>query len=223
MRRQIRRQIRTPGKGPFAWKGVPWAIGSLFLIIATVALYFSTATAASRPSLAEKPGASDITYGPATAQVVLVEYSDFQCQFCAEYAKILGPLREKYRDQVRFVFRFFPLSNHEYGMISAQAAYAAFLQDKFWEMHDLIYANQREWSESDDPRPYFDTYASQVGLDIDKFHEDLDAEATKDFVSGQRSEGDKAGVTHTPWFIINDLVVTPRTAADFESLFQERL
>ncbi len=214
--------MHEPHRSLITWKGVPWAIGTVFLIVASLALYFSTGTAASQPSKAERPGATDIAYGPESAQIVLVEYSDFQCDFCADYAEMLGPLRAKYKDQVRFVFRFFPLPNHEHGMVSAQAAYAAFLQDKFWEMHDLLYENQAEWSEAADPNSYFETYASELGLDMERFREDLNAQSTKDFISTQYTEGLRAGVNHTPWFIINDSVVVPRTTEDFEALIRSR-
>ena len=110
------------------------------------------------------------------------------------------------RRPVRFVFRNYPLSNHEWATIAAKVAYAASLQGKFWEMHDLLYEKQGEWAASDDPRPYFDSYAESLGLDMDKFHADADAQSTTDFIKKQAAEGKKAGVTHTPWFVIDGAV-----------------
>ncbi len=188
-----------------------------------VALYLFTGAAASEPSRVPQPGAADISFGPADAPLSVIEYSDFQCPFCAQYAPILDALRAKYGGRVQFVFRFFPLANHEYATISAKAAYAAFLQGKFWEMHDLLFANQKEWSESADPRPYFDAYAKSLGLDLDKFHADADAQSTTDFIAKQAAEGKRAGVTHTPWFVVGDSVVLPRNLEQFDKLIREAL
>ena len=134
-----------PGTTGIAARIVPWAVGSLLLLAAAVSLYFFTGAAASEPSRAAQPGVDDITYGPSDASVTLIEYSDFQCPFCAEYSPMLATLREKYGDQVKFVYRFFPLADHPYATVSAKAAYAAHLQGKFWEMQDLLYEHQEEW------------------------------------------------------------------------------
>ncbi len=212
-----------PGTTGIAARIVPWAVGSLLLLAAAVSLYFFTGAAASEPSRAAQPGVDDITYGPSDASVTLIEYSDFQCPFCAEYAPMLATLREKYGDQVKFVYRFFPLADHPYATVSAKAAYAAHLQGKFWEMQDLLYEHQEEWSDSADPRAYFDTYAASLGLDIERFHADMEAQATLDFISRQAEEGTQAGVTHTPWFVIDDQVVLPRSVADFEKLIRDAM
>jgi protein-disulfide isomerase len=201
----------------------PWAGGSALIVVALVVLYLFTGAAATEPSSAAAPSASDITYGPKDAKLTVIEYSDFQCPFCAEYAKILDSMRQKYGDQVQFVYRFFPLSNHKWATISAKTAYAAYLQGKFWEMHDLLFENQDEWAESDDPRPYFDAYAQSLGLDIEKFHADADAQSTTDFIKRQAAEGKKAGVTHTPWFVIGDKSVLPRGEAQFDKAIREAL
>ena len=105
----------------------------------------------------------------------------------------------------------------------AKTAYAAYRQGKFWEMHDLLFENQKEWAESADPRPYFDSYAESLGLDMDKFHADADAQSTTDFIARQAAEGKKAGVTHTPWFVIGDSVVLPRNLEQFDKLIREAL
>lgn len=193
------------------------------MLLSAIALYALAAPVASQPSTAEGPSASDITFGPEQASVVVIEYSDFQCEFCAQYAPILAELRAKYADRVRFVYRFFPLDYHQYGMLTARAAYAAFLQDKFWEMHDLLYQNQGEWAESSDAFPYIEGYAEQLGLDMDRFRQDLTADSTQAFITGQKEAGDKAGISHTPWFIVDGKDVTPRTLEDFEALIEAAL
>jgi protein-disulfide isomerase len=215
--------MHAPGHHLLAAKGVPWVGGSLLLLLAVAAIALFTGAAASEPARTPPPGPDDISYGPADAQLAVVEYSDFQCPFCAEYAAMLKTLREKYGDQVKFVFRFYPLAKHEYATITAKAAYAASLQGKFWEMHDLLFENQKEWSESDDPRPYLDAYAESLGLDLDKFHADADAQSTSDFITRQAAEGKKGGVSHTPWFVVGDSVVLPRSLEEFDKLIREAL
>jgi protein-disulfide isomerase len=209
----------TRGRARRRW--LPWAAGSVVLIAAALALSLATGAPAKVASRAQQPAASDITFGPRDAPVALIEYSDFECRYCAGYSQILGSLREKYADQVLFVFRFFPLENHPYGMVSAQAAYAAYLQGRFWEMHDLLFQNQEDWASSSDPTSYFEAYASVLGLDLAQFRADYQAESTRAFIAAQKAEGESAGVDHTPWFIINDLVVVPRSLQEFEDLIQE--
>jgi len=212
-----------PGRTLLTNRGVPWVVGSLLLLAAAAGLYLFTGAAASEPTRSQPPGANDITYGPADAPLAVIEYSDFQCPFCAEYAKIMKTLREKYEDRVQFVFRFFPLANHPYATVTAKAAYAASLQGKFWEMHDLLFENQKEWSDSADPRPYIDSYARSLGLDMKQFHADMDDQSTVDFIAKQADEGNQAGVTHTPWFVIGGQVVLPRSLKQFESLIEKGL
>jgi protein-disulfide isomerase len=205
------------------WKGMPWAIGSLLVVLAAVALYTFTGAAASEPSRAPQATTSDISYGPADADLTVIEYSDFQCPFCAHYGPIMDTLRTEYGDRVRFVFRFFPLSDHEHGMSSAQAAYAAHLQGRFWEMHDLLFERQEEWSQSTDPTPAFESYAQSLGLELERFRSDASAQSTVDFIEGQRAAGDEAGVSHTPWFVVGDDAVLPRTLEEFRKEIEARL
>ena len=204
-------------------KAAPWFGGSVLVVAAIIVLFFFTGATASGPSRAAPPVASDIAYGPADAAFAVVEYSDFQCPFCAEYAVWLTQLRAKYGDRVQFVFRNYPLAKHEWAQFAAQVAYAASLQGKFWEMHDLLFASQEEWASSDAPWPYFDAYAEGLGLDLDRFHADADAQSTADFIKRQAAEGKRAGVKHTPWLIVGDAVVLPRSFEEFDQLIQEKL
>ena len=216
-------RVRTPSHALLTWRGAPWAGGSLLLALTAVALFFYTGSAPTAPSTAPQAGADDITFGPKSAHVVLVEYSDFQCEVCAAYSKTLTPLRAQLADSVQFVFRFFPLAYHQNGMAAAQASYAAHLQGKFWEMHDLLYENQQEWSDAADPYPYFDTYASSLGLDTNKFRDDYEASTTQQFITKQKMDGDAAGVSHTPWFVLNDSVITPRNPQELAAIIQDSL
>jgi protein-disulfide isomerase len=196
----------------------PWVGGTMVLAAAALIVYFSTGAEASVASDSRPPDATDIAFGLADAHKVIIEYSDFECRFCAGYSQILSVLRDQYKDQVLFVFRFYPLDNHPYGMISAQAAYAAHLQGGFWEMHDLLFQNQEEWSGSSDPTTYFEAYAQALGLDMDKFRTDIEAASTVAFVSAQKAEAKASGVEHTPWFVIDGKVAAPRNLQEFQDL-----
>ncbi|HQH20930.1 MAG TPA: thioredoxin domain-containing protein, partial [Thermoleophilia bacterium] len=93
---------------------IPWVGATALIGLAVIALYLFTGAAATRPSTAAPVAASDITFGPAGTRVTVIEYSDFQCPFCAEYATWMRQLREKYGDRVQFVFRNFPLAKHRW-------------------------------------------------------------------------------------------------------------
>jgi protein-disulfide isomerase len=206
-----------------AWKGIPWLGGSLLLLLSVVAIGLFTGAAASEQSKVPPASADDISYGPADAPLTVIEYSDFQCPFCAQYAVWLRSLHERYGDRVKFVYRFYPLANHQWATLSARSAYAAYMQGKFWEMHDLLFENQEQWAESDDPRPYLDAYAQSLGLDLDKFHADADAQSTLDVIKRQAAGGKRGGVTHTPWLVVGDKVVLPRSLEELDKIIQEAL
>lgn len=199
------------GGSLFTWRTAVWAGGSLALVLGALALVFLTGQAPrAETGTVSQDYRDDISFGPAGARVALVEYADFECEACAEFAPILTSLRAEYGDEVLFVFRFFPLQGHRYGTLSAQVAYAAQQQGTFWEMHDLLYARQREWADSADPHPLFDAYAEELGLDLDTFHRDAESQAAKDFITRQFVQGTAEGVTHTPWFALNGVVFTPQ-------------
>jgi protein-disulfide isomerase len=195
----------------------------VLLAAAVAGIGLLTGQAASEPSRVAAASADDISYGPADAELTVLEYSDFQCPFCAEYAGWLKVLHERYGDRVRFVYRFYPLSKHEYATISARVAYAAWKQDRFWEMHDLLFEKQDEWAESDDPRPLFDGYAEQLGLDMQRFHADADSQEAIDFIARQAAQGKAGGVEHTPWIVVDDTVVLPRSLEQFDAMVREAL
>src|SRR5205814_9805225 len=109
-----------------------------------------------------------------SSPVVLEEYGDYQCPPCGQLYPELKEIEKEYGNQVQIVFHHFPLMKiHKNALMAAHAAEAARNQNKFWEMHDRLYRNQKEWSELDDPRPVFIDYAKQLGLKIDQFTNDL--------------------------------------------------
>lgn len=145
------------------------------------------------------------TFGSADAKVVLVEFSDFQCPYCARAAEVLSKLRTKYATQVKFVSRQFPLSFHDKARLAAEAALAAHAQGKFWEMHDAIFSHQEALD-----RTSIEGYATELGLNMVKFRRSLDDNTYKSPVDEDLALGMTVLVQGTPtWFLNGKRVTNP--------------
>ncbi len=144
------------------------------------------------------PVAGSPVKGPADAQITLVEFSDFQCPYCAKAIKQLDAVLHAYPSQVRLIFKQYPLDSHGQALLAAQAAIAANQQGKFWEMHDAMFANRTNLA-----RPALMALAGHAGLDMKRFAADLDSQATQKAVEHDRADGDKAGVEGTPTVFID--------------------
>lgn len=158
------------------------------------------------------------------AKVTLVEYADFQCPACGVYFPLVKQLSVEFSKDLRVVHRFFPLINiHKNSMLAAQTAYAAGLQGKFWEMHDLLYENQSSWSDID-PRETFLGYAEDLKLDMNKFTKDLDADSTKQFVTKSMNDAIAAGINSTPSFFVNGThIQNPQGYDAFKQIIQDEI
>ncbi len=141
--------------------------------------------------------------GPSTgysdAQITVVEFGDFQCPACGAVHPIMKQLRQEYTDaSIRFVFRHFPLPQHQYAALAAQAAETAHAQGKFWEYHDMLFENQQSLNRED-----LEHYAQTVGLDVEAFKKALDENTYKDTVQQDVSTGRSVGIQGTPTIFIN--------------------
>jgi protein-disulfide isomerase len=142
--------------------------------------------------------------GNPNAPVTVEEFADFQCPSCGAYYPELKKIEGEFGDKLRVIFRERPLvPPHEHALIAAQAAEAAGLQGRFWEMHDKLYENQTTWSTARDLVPIFVDYAKQIGLNTDQFMKDLNGEvvAQRIFQDGKRVHA--LGVNSTPTFFVN--------------------
>jgi protein-disulfide isomerase len=153
--------------------------------------------------------------GPADAPVTIVEYADFGCPACWEWYKldVLKQLRAKYGDQIRFIWRDFPVIT----LLSPKAAEAgqcAHEQGKFWEFHDLVYDQNGAIEASD-----LQAYAARIGLDMKQFSECVTSRRYRDRVNAEQQESFDRGLKGAPAFFVNDQrVIGPQRAAVFEDI-----
>lgn len=163
----------------------------------------------------------DHVYGKADSKVVLVEYGDFQCPGCGGMHPTIKTITEKYKDQVAFVFRNFPLTQiHPNALVAASAAEAAGIQGKYWEMHNVIFENQKSWENASvsDRTGIFVQYAETLSLNVEKFKSDLASENVSKKISYDLAIGKKIKVSSTPTFYLADEEITNDTWGDPEKL-----
>jgi protein-disulfide isomerase len=138
--------------------------------------------------------------GPDSAPVTLIAYCDFECPHCGRAFGRVKRLRERFSQQLRFVFRHFPLMHkHRHAQQAAEASEAAAHQGRFWEMHDLLFEHQEDLEAEDLYR-----YAESVGLDLSSFKDDLHGRVHASRVLCDVKAGRRSGVTGTPTFFLND-------------------
>lgn len=158
--------------------------------------------------------------GPSDAKVTFVEFADFQCPVCKSVHPIIKALEEKYKDSsVRFVFRNFPLSQHEHAQLASEAAMTASLQGKFWEYRDMLFENQTKLEKSD-----LESYAASIGLDIDAFKKSLEDQQQRGVVHQDIADGNALGVQGTPTIFINNMKYGGKYSIDdFSAIIDEQL
>ncbi len=143
--------------------------------------------------------ASDHVRGDSNAPVTIVEYSDYQCPYCAQFQTTMQTVMENYPGQVRWIFRHFPLTSlHPYALKAAEAAECAGEQGKYWEYSDQLYANQPEFSPD-----YFSTLAGEMNLDTGKFNDCVNSNRYAAVINSDSATGQKYGITGTPTFFVN--------------------
>jgi protein-disulfide isomerase len=143
--------------------------------------------------------ADDPNLGNPQARIQIVEFSDFQCPYCAESHTIMRELLDKYPNDFYYIYRDFPLDDiHPQARLAAQAATCAHQQQKFWSFHDLLFQNQTKLELGN-----LLNYAQQVGLDTNKFTECLESGSYQAEVKKDQSDGLAAGVSATPTFFVN--------------------
>lgn len=200
------------------------------LAIIVGALKFTSGNSSSNQTLGEATSnlpavnSSDWVKGEKGAKVTLIEYSDFQCPACATYYPILKQLNQEFGDKMQFVYRHFPLKKHLNAELVARAAEAAGRQEKFWEMHDLIFENQGKWSDDKNAEAKFVKYAQSLNLDLEKFKANLNSQEIKEKVKSDLQGGLGAGVSATPTFFLNGVKLqNPQNYEEFKRIIEDTI
>ncbi len=163
---------------------------------------------------------ADHVKGKVDSKVVLVEYGDYQCPGCGSAFAGTETLLQEYGDKIAFVFRNFPITSiHPNAKAAAAVAEAAGLQGKFWQMNSHLYRTQNEWSNADTKTrtEIFSGYASSLGLDMNKFNEDLTSAAISQKIKFDQAVGTMQEVDATPTFLLNGKKVSDKSAQSFSS------
>jgi protein-disulfide isomerase len=204
----------------------------IIILVAIIALAFwvfkknSTNANVSTP-LNDEEEVSGWAKGDTDSNVKLVEYSDFQCPACRYYYSLVKELNDKFAGKIYFEYRYFPLKQiHPNTMISSQAAEAAGLQNKFWEMYDKLFENQKDWSNMN--KTEFEQvlagYAEEIRLDVEKFKTDLVSKEVTNKVEASYNFAIKNKINSTPTFFLNgNKINNPRTLDEFSKIIQDKL
>jgi protein-disulfide isomerase len=159
------------------------------------------------------PGKSPIK-GPADAPITIVEFSDYQCPYCARSEPLVKQALDAYPTQARLIFKHLPLTSiHPQALPAALAAAAAQKQGKFWEMHDKLFANQRALAPEQ-----LKQYAGEIGLDVAKFEADMQSEEVKQMVQEDMDLAQRVGVRGTPTIFVNGKILQTRSLDGFKGV-----
>lgn len=160
--------------------------------------------------------------GPDDAKVKIIAFEDFQCPACKAAEPAIRQMIKDYPTTVQFVFRHFPLPIHPNAEEAALAAEAAGVQGKFWEMKELIYDTQENWSTMSNPDNYFGDLAKQLGLDLDRFKDSYRSDSLKQKIKTDLEAAGAAQVNQTPTFFVNGKKVTgAQSLDDWKKLIDE--
>jgi protein-disulfide isomerase len=183
------------------WAIVIVVLGGILFMMSRVNPAGNSAPAGDlRTSVSE----SDWSTGPSDATVTIVEYSDFQCPACRSYSPVLKSVLDDYPENVRLIYRHFPLTTiHPNAVLAARAAEAAGNQDSFFQMHDALFAGQDEWENERHPDELFIEYAGNIGLDVDKFTNDFQSKDSLDAVNFDRFDAEAMNLNSTPTIFLD--------------------
>ena len=176
-------------------------------------------------ALAVPVSAEDWSKGSPDAKLTIVEYSDLQCPACRSFYPVVQQLLENYGNDIRVVYRHFPLTSlHANAEIAAKAAEAAGKQGKFWEMHDVLFETQAMWSGQSNAKEIFVTYAESLSLNIDQFRTDVESADVEKAIEDDTAGGSASNIGGTPTFFINGKQIdTPRGYEPFAALIEAKL
>lgn len=212
---------------------VAFAVAGVFLIVVVVLLVRAGGDggAATEPSAAGTAGASaDLGSDPrilgerGSSDVTFVEFLDFECEACGAAYPIVEEIRKGYAGEVTFGIRYFPIPSHFNAERAARAVESAARQGKLTEMYNLMYTNQKDWAEQQEPKDdLFRSYAESLGLDMEQYDADYASQEVADRVQSDVRAGTDLGVQGTPTFFVNGELFEPQTVEDFSTVLEEAL
>lgn len=185
-------------------------VGITILVIAIAAIVLTKPAPALTKADLVTPTA--YTRGNPQAKTYLVEFSDFQCPACLDMKPTVDAIVKANTNKLLFVYRNFPLDQHPFSHQAAKAAEAAGKQAKYWEMYDLLFANQDKFSDA-----LFPQLADQLKLDKTKFIADMNDPAINTKITDDIAAGNQFGVDATPTFFLNGQKLTFNTFDDFKT------
>lgn len=204
------------------WSLLVLGIGGV--IFGTIKFGGGSSSSNQSASLVDTVSQSDWFKGDKDSKAILAEYSDFQCPACGYYYPMVKQLGDEFSDRIAIVYRHFPLPQHKNAKVAAYAAESAGRQEKFWDMHDMIFDNQNKWSEDGDVKNIFIGYAESLGLDMDKFKSDLESKEVKEKVDADYNSGVRSKVNSTPTFFLNgEKIQNPKGYDEFKDIINDVL
>jgi protein-disulfide isomerase len=191
----------------------PFLIIALVLAIAIIGgglLLRSSRKQSVAGPIPSSPAVSKTQIIPPQSVVTLEEFGDYQCPPCGELHPTLKQLKQELGPNLNFVFRNLPLTTiHKNSLVAAQAAEAARMQNRFWEMHDLLYENQELWGDDVNPRTIFLKWAAELGIDTARFAQDLDGKQVKLRIEADQDAATGLGINGTPTVLVNGRQLLP--------------
>ena len=200
------------------------ALGSGWLLCQTIQPHRLNISADQTTSANDLARSMHVRGNPEAA-VTLEEFGDFECPNCAALATFLDQLIKEYDPRVRLIFRNFPLPMHQFARDAALAAEAAGLQGRYWEMHDMLFREQAVWSSATDAGMLFDTYAETLGLDLNRFRNDVKSNKVRERIESDQARARSLGVKTAPTLFVDKREMGPndRTPEGVRRLVDEAL
>ncbi|MCL5439221.1 MAG: DsbA family protein [Patescibacteria group bacterium] len=199
------------------WIGIP-----IFIILIIFGL-FKLINAPKKPANIPAVSVKDIKLGNNSSKAILIEYSDFECPACAQYHIMVKQLLNEINDKVLYVYRFFPLPQHQTSIPAAKAGFAAYKQGKFKEMQNILFEKQTEWAGQKDAEKIFTKYAESIKLDLTKFQADYNSDEVKKKIN-EDLKGGESEITATPTFFLNGKrIENPASYEELKRLILEEI
>ncbi len=203
-----------------------WLVVTIVLIGAIYGVYRAATTPADIPLPTELTSADQIKGNP-ESDVILIEYSDFQCPACVSYYYLVEEILNEFGNHMQFTYRHFPLKSiHDKATLAAQATEAAGMQGKYWEMYSEIFENQAVWSSLPvaGAENEFIKYAADLDIDQKQFIEDINSSKAENLVEAEFQSAVEGGLNSTPTFFLNgERIKNPKDLDEFRTLIRDAI